>query len=75
MNAAERDAWNSRPMTVKVFERCDRCETLREDVKEREHTAYYPFSFAIKAKCCAPCFDVAKKKAADEAREASAACC
>lgn len=69
MNAKEREARNSRATVVTVKEHCNECAMLKDDVKEREHKAYYPASYTLKVKCCAPCFEVAKKKAADEARE------
>jgi hypothetical protein len=49
MNAL--DAWRSRPLTVRTLVRCDRCETLQEDVKPRT-SAWVP----TRTICCDGCF-------------------
>ncbi|TCK84316.1 hypothetical protein B0G74_9155 [Paraburkholderia sp. BL9I2N2] len=49
MNAFER--WRSRPMQVRVLDRCDECGELKEDVQKRVN--YRP---NITAVCCAKCF-------------------
>lgn len=54
-------------MQVKVFDLCEPCGKLCEDVETREHTSYYPASYKLKLKCCAPCFEAAKRNAAAEA--------
>ena len=44
--------FRNRQMEVKVFDRCDKCETLKDDVKERAN--YWP---RVKATtCCGVCF-------------------
>lgn len=60
--------FRNRQLEVRVLDRCDRCEMLKDDVKEREHKAYCPKSYAVKAKCCVSCFESAKKTAAAEAQ-------
>lgn len=49
MNAFER--WSSRPMQVRVLDRCNECGDLKEDVQKRVN--YWP---NITAVCCAKCF-------------------
>lgn len=51
MDSKQRTAWNSRPVTVTVLDRCDECGTLKPDVKKRQH--YWP---AVTAQCCSQCF-------------------
>ena len=51
MTPEERRRWNSRPTEVRVLDRCDECETLKPDVKERQ--SYYPH---MKITCCGACF-------------------
>jgi hypothetical protein len=41
----------SRPVQVRVFDRCDECGELKEDVQKRVN--YWP---NITAVCCAKCF-------------------
>lgn len=67
--------FRNRPLQVKVLTYCDPCQTLKEDVAPREHKAFYPVVYEIKKTCCAECFDAAKKKAAEEARELYASYC
>ncbi|PTB20108.1 hypothetical protein C9I57_13450 [Trinickia symbiotica] len=43
--------WHSRPLEVRVFDRCDECGELKEDVRERVN--HWP-KFAVV--CCATCF-------------------
>jgi hypothetical protein len=43
--------WRSRPLVVRVLDRCDECGELKEDVRERVN--YWP---NITAVCCATCF-------------------
>jgi hypothetical protein len=59
------DAWRNRPLTVRVVEHCDRCNTLKEGVETRSHKSYWP-TFEISLKSCAPCFETAKREAAAE---------
>jgi hypothetical protein len=49
MNALEK--WHSRPLQVRVLDRCDECGELKEDV--RKHVSLWPNITAI---CCAKCF-------------------
>lgn len=46
------DQFRSRPMQVRTLTRCDKCETLREDVQKRSN--YWPH--VSETMCCAPCF-------------------
>jgi hypothetical protein len=48
MNARE---WRSRPLEVRILDRCDECGELKEDVHQRVN--YWP---NISAVCCAQCF-------------------
>jgi hypothetical protein len=61
-------------MEVTVTEYCDECKTLQSGVETREHTQYWP-TVSLKLKCCAPCFDAARKRAIDEARAESNVYC
>lgn len=45
------DNWRRRPLEVKVFDRCDECETLQPDVKKRVN--YWPSFTAV---CCGECY-------------------
>lgn len=45
------DQFRSRQMEVRVLDRCDKCETLKDDVKERAN--YWP---RVKATTCGACF-------------------
>jgi len=74
MDADQRDAWNARKMVVTVTEHCDECGTLKPDVQKRSHTQYWP-TVALTIKSCLPCFEVARKKAIDEAKAESSAYC
>lgn len=51
MNAKTLEAWWNRPMTTRVLDRCDKCERMCEEVKER--TNYWPY---VSETCCEPCF-------------------
>lgn len=77
MTPKEREAWNSRPVSVTVFTRCDECGELKQDpaVQKREYEAGYYVrpKFSVKATCCAPCFEVVKARAKAEAELAEAA--
>jgi hypothetical protein len=46
------DAFRSRPMVVRTLVRCDRCETLKDDVEKRSN--YWPH--VRETMCCAHCF-------------------
>lgn len=59
------DAWRNRPLTVRTFEHCDSCSTLKEGVETRTHKSYWP-TYEISLKSCAPCFEAAKREAAAE---------
>jgi hypothetical protein len=49
MNAREK--WHNRTLQVRVLDRCDECDELKEDV--RKHVSLWP---NITAVCCADCF-------------------
>ncbi|MGF6634827.1 hypothetical protein OKW39_001978 [Paraburkholderia sp. MM6662-R1] len=49
MNAVEQ--WRSRPLQVRVLDRCDECGEMKEDVQKRVN--YWP---NITAVCCGKCF-------------------
>ncbi|WP_124485620.1 MULTISPECIES: hypothetical protein [unclassified Burkholderia] len=66
MDKKQREAWNARPIAVRVLEHCDSCGTLRDGVQVREASNYWP-SYHLKLKSCASCFEAAKQKAAAEA--------
>jgi hypothetical protein len=44
------DAWRNRSITTKVFDLCESCGQLRDDVKER-----YNYLPRVKAVCCYDC--------------------
>ena len=46
------DAFRARPMVVRTLVRCDKCETLKDDVEKRSN--YWPH--VRETMCCAPCF-------------------
>lgn len=46
------DQWRQRPLTVRTLTRCDKCETLKDDVEVRSN--YWPH--VKPTPCCAPCF-------------------
>jgi hypothetical protein len=48
----ELEAWRNRPMTVKVFDLCEPCGQLLEDVHER-----YNYFSRTKTVCCADCME------------------
>jgi hypothetical protein len=50
MNKLEQ--WRSRPLQVRVLDRCDECGELKDDVAKRVN--YWPHITAV---CCAPCFE------------------
>lgn len=50
MNPISAVDFRNRPLEVKVFDRCDKCETLQPDVKERS-SCWVP-----KTVSCAGCF-------------------
>lgn len=43
------DQFRNRPLEVRVLERCNECETLKDDVKEHSNCW-------VTAVCCGPCF-------------------
>ena len=50
MTTKELEAWRNRAVTVKVFDLCESCGQLRDDVKER-----YNYSSRVVAVCCYDC--------------------
>ncbi|WP_186215869.1 hypothetical protein [Burkholderia gladioli] len=63
MNNKQLDAWRSRKMEVRILDLCAECQTLKDDVKEREYFTGYLWArrFEVKKTCCAACFEIAKK--------------
>lgn len=59
------EAWRRRPLEVKVFEHCARCNSLQEKVESRTHQSYWP-TFTLTLKSCEPCFEIAKRERAAE---------
>lgn len=59
--------FGNRQMKVRVFDYCEYCKTLREDVKPRESSRYWPKYF-LKITSCVPCYEVARQAAIDEAK-------
>ncbi|MGF6598602.1 hypothetical protein P3T23_003319 [Paraburkholderia sp. GAS448] len=45
------DRWRSRPLKVRVLNRCVKCGELKDDVQKRVN--YWPDVTAV---CCAECF-------------------
>lgn len=45
------EAWRRRPLTVTVLDRCDECESLQPDVRERK--SFWP---TLKMVSCSKCF-------------------
>lgn len=43
--------WRARQLQVRVLDRCDECDELKDDVQKREN--YWPHITAV---CCAECF-------------------
>lgn len=65
MSSPSSDNWRRRPLEVKVFEHCDRCQKLCEGVSARTHQSYWP-TFTLTLKSCQPCFEIAKRERAAE---------
>lgn len=72
MNA--HDAWRNRSMTVQVLDRCDTCETLKQDVSQRKETGYYPSKWTVDIRSCASCFETAKNVARAQAGSTALVC-
>lgn len=71
MNLTE---WQNRKPEVQVFERCDGCGTLKQDVSKREESGHYPSKWTVAVTSCASCFDVAKKLAREQAGSTALVC-
>lgn len=66
MTPKERQAWNSRPMTVRVVELCLECKVLKEGVKKREGRLH-GYGALFKLHSCERCFEDAKRRRESEA--------
>jgi hypothetical protein len=53
MNAKQRSEWNSRPLFVAVWERCEECGELKQHVQKR---AYFTGWTKHETLCCPDCF-------------------
>lgn len=62
MKAMSAVEFRNRQMEVKVFDLCEPCGQLREDVKDRESAGYWP-KYHLKITSCAACYETARRNA------------